>query len=195
MGRKKQVKKSRAIVPKTEKSVGRPSMDEMVKFKYWTLTPKQHQLLTRLAETGDVNTACNEVGMNKWQLGQALSGKKETPFVKAYNNVMEGLARNHDFSKVGNLQKLNDVVSDMKDRMLGAEDTKSAASAAKVLLQAIAEINKMQEGNLAVKKSSHEEKKIEFKVGSLIDLSKPAYEEEEEKEADEETDYIDITDE
>lgn len=188
---KKQKPKSRAIVPKEDKSVGRPAADEMVKFKYWMVTPKQHLLLDTLSTTGSVDSACKAVGMNKYQLGIALTGKTVTPFQKAYNHVIEGLARSHDFSKLGNLQQLNGIVSDMQIRMINSEDTKEAAAAAKVLLSAIAEINKMQEGNLAVKKSSHEEKKIEFKVGSIIDLTKQADEEQEEEET-EETDYIDL---
>ena len=173
------------------KSVGRPAAEDMVKFRYWTVTPKQQTLLATLAETGSVDSACRAVGMTKYQLGQALAGKRETPFQKAYNHVMDGLAKSHDFSKVGNLQMLKTVVDDMQDRMVNAEDPKAAVSAAGVLLKAIAEINKMQDGNLAAKKSEHEEKKFEFKVGTLIDLTKSADEQEEEQEA-EDTDYIEI---
>ena len=159
------------------RAVGRPTKDTLMKFSYWRVTEKQHQLLTVLAETGSVDAAVKAVGETKYKLGLMLAtpeGREPTPFQKAYEHVLAGLAKDFDYSKVRNLSTLKNVIDDMHSSMAMAEDVNDKAKAASIMIKAIQEVNKMQEGNLAVKKSEHNEKKVELK--GVIDLSKPVEE-------------------
>ena len=175
----------------------------MVKFSYWQVTPKQYELLRVLAETGSVEQAVKAVGENKYKLGLMLAvpeGKSLNTFQKAYNHVMDGLSKDFDYSKVKNLSTLKTIVEDMSGVL--QEETKwddegnqigpsidEKAKAANVILKAIGEMNKMQDGNLAVKKTEHNERKVELK--GTIDLSKPPEEDTEELE---DTEYEELTD-
>ena len=178
------------------RSVGRPNKDSMVKFSYWQVTEKQHELLTVLAETGSVDMAVKAVGSTKYKLGLMLAtpeGKEPSAFVKAYDHVMNGLAKDFDYSKVKNLSTLKGLIEDMQNSMVTSEFIEEKVKAANVMIKAIQEVNKMQEGNLAIKKSEHNEKKVELKA--VIDLSKPAEEEEMERLEAQEVDYVDISEE
>jgi len=116
------------------RSVGRPTRGEMVKFSYWRVTEKQHKLLTVLAETGSVDQAVKSVGSTKYKLGLMLAtpeGKEPSAFVKAYDHVMAGLARDFDYSKVKNLSTLKGVIEDMQESMMKKVELKAVIDLSK----------------------------------------------------------------
>ena len=151
--------------------MGKPKKEELVKYSYWTVTPLQKEFLEAMDEKGNPSEALRAIRKDNYWLMTALSAAKNTPFKRAYSNAVKRLEESYTYSKLRNLSDLDAIRNDLFNRLSNTKDVKEATSIASVLKGIIGEINKMQEGHIAVQRKETVEKKIEFK--GTIDLSKP----------------------
>lgn len=143
----------------------------MVKFSYWTITPLQKEFLEAMLANGSPDAGLKAVRKDNYWLMMALSAEKDTHFKRAYRSAVSQLENSAAFSKLKNLTDLDRMRNDLFARMASAESGKEYTGYVNAMMKVIAEINKMQEGHIAVQKKETLERKIEYK--GVIELGKP----------------------
>lgn len=154
--------------------MGRPKKEDMVKYSYWEVTPKQKVFLEELAATGSAKEACKQSGIEYKDFKKSIT-ESESNFVTAYRHTLEKIDDDFDYSRYRNLHDLNALRDRLLDELEDVKNNPEATIAEVVALtkgavSIIQEMNKMKEGNLAATKRINENR--DLKLNATIDLTK-----------------------
>jgi len=155
--------------------MGRPRKEDMVKYSYYTVTPKQNTFLNALVETGSAREACKIAKMEYKDFKKSVT-ESDSSFADAYRTALSKIDSDFDYSRYRNLHDL----SALRDRLLGELedvskgdeklDVAEMVALTKGALSVIQELNKIVDGNLAATKKINENR--DFKLNATIDLTK-----------------------